>query len=60
MDNEFSIMMPVLTADRYAVEWVVMGSDTHRVEGEFTFTVDFMAVDMMEENHEMTEDHDAH
>lgn len=60
MDNEFSIMMPALTADSYTVEWVVMGSDSHRVEGEFTFTVDLMAAEMMGENHEMPDQHDAH
>ena len=60
MGNEFSITMPALTADSYTVEWVVMGSDSHRVEGEFTFTVDLMAAEMMGENHDMPEHYDAH
>ena len=56
----FTVMMPELTAGTYTVNWAVMGADSHRVEGEFSFTVDPMAAETMGTNHEMPEQHDAH
>jgi methionine-rich copper-binding protein CopC len=35
----FSIPLPALPAGSYTVKWLVEGSDTHRIPGEFTFTI---------------------
>ena len=56
----FTLMVPALTADTYTVQWTVMGDDSHRVEGEFSFTVDPMAAETMGADHDMSEHHDAH
>ncbi|MBN4059726.1 MAG: hypothetical protein COA71_11530 [SAR86 cluster bacterium] len=58
-DRTFSLMMPTLATDTYTVEWTAMGSDSHRVEGEFSFTVDTAAVESMGEHHNMPAHHDA-
>jgi len=54
----FSVVMPELSADTYTVEWTILGSDSHRVEGEFSFTYDPMAVATMGEHQAMV--HDEH
>jgi methionine-rich copper-binding protein CopC len=56
----FSVMMPELSSDAYTVQWAVMGSDSHRVEGEFSFTVDPAVMESMGNSLEMPESHDAH
>lgn len=60
MENEFSIIIPTLAADSYTVEWVVMGGDSHRVEGAFSFTVDPTANEIMGANNEMPAHDDTH
>tara|TARA_R110000772_G_scaffold188095_1_gene299185 strand:+ start:846 stop:1277 length:432 start_codon:yes stop_codon:yes gene_type:complete len=60
MDRAFSLAMPALAADTYTVEWTVMGSDSHRVQGKFTFTVDPAAAAAMGQHAEMPAQHDAH
>lgn len=57
--NAFSIMLPTLAADIYTVEWTVLGNDSHRVEGAFTFTFDPSA-ETMSTHADMPEHHDAH
>lgn len=37
--SSFSIPLPTLPAGSYTVKWLVEGSDTHRIPGEFTFTI---------------------
>tara|TARA_R110000772_G_scaffold30735_2_gene76324 strand:- start:1523 stop:1942 length:420 start_codon:yes stop_codon:yes gene_type:complete len=59
-EKVFSLMLPALTADTYTVKWMVMGDDSHRVEGEFSFTVDPTATEMMGGHAEMPDHHDAH
>jgi len=56
----FSIMLPALSTDTYTVEWTVIGSDSHRVEGVFSFTVDPAATETMGGHDEMLDNHDAH
>lgn len=41
--KQFSLALPALAEDSYTVEWTIMGSDSHRVEGNFSFTVDAAA-----------------
>ncbi|MGX5201882.1 copper resistance CopC family protein [Aliikangiella sp. IMCC44632] len=35
----FAIPVPVLESDSYKVTWVAMGKDTHKMNGEFQFTL---------------------
>lgn len=37
--TEFSIPLPELAASEYTVSWMIMGEDTHKMQGEFTFMV---------------------
>lgn len=37
--SSFSVALPALPAGTYVVKWLVEGSDTHRITGEFSFTV---------------------
>ena len=36
-DVEFSLALPILESGHYKVKWVVMGQDTHKMKGDFTF-----------------------
>lgn len=36
-DVGFSIALPILESGNYKVKWVVMGQDTHKMKGDFTF-----------------------
>lgn len=38
--THFAIAMPALEEGGYTVSWTILGSDSHRVEGEFSFTYD--------------------
>jgi len=38
--NVFAVPLPSLEDGRYQIDWIVLGSDSHRVEGKFAFTVD--------------------
>jgi len=55
--EQFSVALPGLENGSYAVNWTVMGADSHRVEGNFSFVVG-----MMGEHHEQHEssDHGTH
>lgn len=37
--SSYNIALPALPAGTYVVKWLVEGSDTHRITGEFSFTV---------------------
>lgn len=37
--RRFDVPLPTLPAQRYTVEWTVMGGDTHRAAGSFGFDV---------------------
>jgi methionine-rich copper-binding protein CopC len=38
-ENTFNVVLPVLDTGRYKVKWMVMGKDTHKMKGDFTFMV---------------------
>ncbi len=38
--SDFSVEFPALQADSYILQWTILGADSHRVEGEISFTVD--------------------
>ncbi len=38
--SSFSIPVPALSAGAYTVRWKIEGSDTHVLEGEFSFSVE--------------------
>jgi hypothetical protein len=38
-DKQLVILLPPLTPGRYRVHWHVVSVDTHRTEGEYSFTV---------------------
>jgi methionine-rich copper-binding protein CopC len=50
----FSIPLPALAPSAYTVNWTVLGTDGHRIEGHFAFTVDPAAA----ESAGATEHHD--
>lgn len=35
--SSFSVELPVLNSGKYQVSWMVMGKDTHKITGDFTF-----------------------
>ena len=39
-DKQLVLMVPPLTPGRYRVHWHVVSVDTHRTEGEYSFTVE--------------------
>jgi copper resistance protein C len=39
-DKQLVLMAPPLTPGRYRVHWHVVSVDTHRTEGEYSFTVE--------------------
>jgi methionine-rich copper-binding protein CopC len=39
-DKQLVILLPPLTPGRYRVHWHVVSVDTHRTEGEYSFTVE--------------------
>ena len=54
-ENTFSITLPMLDKGSYKVEWIAMGKDTHKMKGDFPFTVNASAVKKMPVN---SEDHE--
>lgn len=40
LSAQFSIPVPALAPGRYTVKWAVEGSDTHKLSGEFSFSVE--------------------
>ena len=38
--RSFSVALPVLAKGAYTVNWTIMGDDGHKVEGNYTFSVD--------------------
>ena len=39
-DKQLVLLLPPLTPGRYRVHWHVVSVDTHRTEGEYSFTVE--------------------
>lgn len=37
--TQFSIPLPELAASEYTVSWMIMGEDTHKMQGDFKFMV---------------------
>ena len=35
--EQFTVALPNLSANTYTLKWVVLGSDSHRVEGDISF-----------------------
>ena len=58
--ESFSVMMPSLATGTYTVKWTAMGDDSHRIEGEYAFTIDPAAMEHMGANEQMQEHHDEH
>lgn len=38
-NTAFSIALPLLDTGRYNVKWIAMGKDSHKMKGDFPFTV---------------------
>jgi len=38
-DQIFSLTLPKMSAGQYTVNWMVIGGDSHKVKGEFSFMV---------------------
>lgn len=60
--SRFAVALPALEEGAYTVNWTIMGSDSHRVEGNFAFTVDPAATEVAGQNPEAAsrEGHAAH
>ena len=41
--RQFAVAIPALEEGSYTVNWTILGSDSHRVENSFSFTVDAAA-----------------
>ena len=60
--SRFAVALPALGKGAYIVNWTIMGDDSHRVEGDFAFTVDPAAAEVGAQSPEAAsrEDHAAH
>ena len=60
--SRFAVALPALEEGAYTVNWTIMGSDSHRVEGSFAFTVDPAATEVAGQSPEAAsrEGHAAH
>ena len=38
-DTTYSIALPMLDSGCYTIKWVAMGKDAHKMQGDFTFTL---------------------
>lgn len=60
--SRFAVALPTLGKGAYTVNWTIMGDDSHRVEGDFAFTVDPAAAEVGAQSPETVsgESHAAH